>query len=435
MKSTFISREINTINMEMEVTAEEFEAAINEVFQKNRKYFAVPGFRKGKAPRRIIENNYGKDVFIEEAVSVVFNKFYSDALDELGYEPVDHPDIDLEGQEIESGKGINFKVKFVTEPEVKIEKYKGIEVEAPRAEVTDADVESQLKSYATRNARLLSVDREAAEGDTVVFDYAGFIGEEQFEGGTAENSNLKLGSKNFIPGFEEQLIGVKAGDEKDIEVPFPIDYPVEKLAGELAVFKCKIHEIKEEELPEIDDDFAKECSEFDTLEEWKADLKERLAVGKASTRRTNIKNAALDKLMMAAVIDIPECMIENEIDDLLKQFDQQLSYSGQNLQAYLQETKTEMTQFREQIRMEAERKVKGRLVIAEIAKQEGIDATDDEVTEELRSMGIQYGMDAEQMREVVGKDIKYIKKDVIAKKALEVVADHAVVTDLDLSSN
>ncbi len=432
MKANFISREINTVNMTMEVTAEEFESAINKIYKDNKHRFVVPGFRKGKATRKMIENHYGADVFIEEAISEVFNAHYATALDELGYEPVDHPEIDFEDQEIKAGKGIVFNIKFLTEPEVKVKNYKGVEVEVPAAEVTEADIESQLKSYAVRNARLLTVDREAQNGDTVILDYAGFTYDgEQFEGGSAENYKLKLGSNQFIPGFEEQLVGVKAGEDRDVEVRFPDDYPVEKLASEMVTFKCKVHEVKEEELPEIDDDFAKECSEFDTVEEWKEDLKGKIANTKEQSRQNNVKNAIMDILYKETVIDIPEVMIEHEIDQLLRQFDQQLGYQGGNLQQYLEATHTEMDQFREQIRDEAEKKVKTRLIIEAIAVEEGVEVTEEELDEEMKKMGIQYGLDAERMREIVGGDIKYIKKDLAAKKALDIIAAEAVVKDLE----
>jgi trigger factor len=435
MKANFISREINTVSMTMEVTAEEFENAINKVYKENKHRFNVPGFRKGKAPRKIIENNYGSGIFYEDAVSEVFNQFYSDALDEIGYEPVDHPDIDLEGQDIKSGNGILFKVKFLTEPEVKVENYKGVEVEVPPVEVTEKDIENQLQSYATRNARLLTVERPAKVGDTVILDYAGFAFDgEQFEGGTAENAKLKLGSNQFIPGFEDQLVGVSAGEQKDVEVKFPDDYPVEKLASEVATFKCTIHEVKEEELPEIDDDFAKECSEYDTLDEWKEELKKKLAENKEKQRENNIQNAIMDVLYNNTVIDIPEVMIEHEIDDVLRQFDQQLGYSGMNIQQYLETTHTEISEFRESIRHDAEKKVKSRLIVAAVANEEGIEVSEEDLDEELKTMGVQYGMTAERMREIVAGDIKYIKKDIAAKKALKIMADAAVVKDLDISA-
>lgn len=432
MKAEFISREDNTINMTMEITAEEFDAAINDVYKTHRHRFTVPGFRKGKAPRRMVENFYGKEIFQEEALTNVFNENYPTALEEIGdYEPVDNPDVDLGDQDLSSGNNIVFNIKFLTEPEITVEDYRGIEVSVPSAEVTEDDVNDRLHSYAVRNARLVTVDREARVNDTVTLDYKGFTKDgEQFEGGTAENAHLKLGSNQFIPEFEDQLIGCVADEERKLEVRFPENYHEPSLAGQVVDFECKIHEVKEEELPEIDDDFATECSEYDTLEEWKEKIREELTDSKASMRRDQIKNEITNVLLDREIVDIPEVMIEHEIDDLLRNFDQQLSYSGMNLQQYIEETQTDMEEFREQIRMDAERKVKARLLIEAIAKQEGIEVTEDDLTEELRSMGVQYGVDAEQMREMVGGDIKYIRRTVASRKAMDILADAAEVTDL-----
>lgn len=434
MKADFISREVNTVSMTMEITPEEFEKAINKVYKENKHRFNVPGFRRGKAPRKIIENNYGSGVFVEEAISEVFNENYPTALDQLGYEPVDHPDIDLGDQEIKSGNGILFNIKFLTSPEVKVEDYKGVKVTVPTTEVTEADIESQLNSYAQRNARLITVEREARLGDTIILDYKGFDYDgEQFEGGTAENQKLKLGSNEFIPSFEDQLIGAEPGEERTIEVRFPDDYPAEKLASELVKFECKIHEVKEEELPPIDDDLAKECSEFDTLDEWKEDLKVKLAENKKQQTENRVKNEVVQQIYEDTIVDIPEVMIEHEIDMLLRQFDQQLGYSGMTLQKYIEETQTEMSEFREQIRDEAEKKVKTRLIIEAIAEQEGFTASEEDIEEELKNMGVQYGVNAERMREIVGEDIKYVKKDICAKKALDFLAENAEVEETDFS--
>ena len=432
MKATFISREINTVSMTMEITAEEFENAINKSYREKRHIFTVDGFRKGKAPRKLIEAKYGKDVFYEDALNGVFNDNYAAALDELGFEPVDHPEIDLGDQVLESGKGFVFNIKFVTEPEVNVENYKGVRVEVPTPEVTDDDIDTQLRSYANRNARLLTVEREAHEGDTIVIDYAGFDQEgEQFQGGTAEGHKLKLGSHEFIPGFEEQMVGVKAGDERAIDVTFPIDYPGDKLAGQVVTFKCKVHEVLEEELPEINDDLAKECSEFDTLEEWKEEIREKVAANKRQQNENRAQNEILNTLYNETIIDIPEVMIEHQIDDLLRNFDQQLSYSGMSLKEYLEATHTEIDEFREQVRNEAEKKIKTRLIVEEIARREELKATEEEVQEELRKMSVQYGVTPEKMGEIVGDDIKYLRKEVEGRKAMQLLLDTAVIEEID----
>ena len=432
MKATFISREINTVSMTMEITAEEFENAINKVYKAKRNIFTVDGFRKGKAPRKLIESKYGKDVFYEDALSEAFNDNYATALEELGYEPVDHPDIDLGEQKVESGKGIVFNIKFITEPEVDVKDYKGIHVEVPAPVVTEDDIDTQLRSYAQRNARLITVDRAAGQDDTIVLDYAGYTQEgEQFQGGTAEGHKLKLGSHEFIPGFEEQLYGVKAGDERSIDVTFPIDYPGDKLAGQVVTFKCTIHEVKEEELPAIDDDLAKECSEFDTLEEWKEEIRKKVEENRKQQNENRAQNEILNRLYEDTIIDIPEVMIEHQIDDLMRNFDQQLSYSGMSLVGYLEATHTDMEEFREQVRNEAEKKVKTRLIVEAIAAKEGLTAEEDDIQEELKKMSVQYGVTPEKMAEIIGDDIKYLKKEISGKKAIQLLTESAEIEEVE----
>ncbi|MGI6205230.1 MAG: trigger factor [Anaerovoracaceae bacterium] len=430
MKSEFLNRDVNTISMDMEVTADEFEEAINAVYKRNKGKIQVPGFRKGKAPRKIIENYYGRGIFLEDAVTDVFNKFYPEAIDEIGYEPVDHPDIDLGDQEVKSGNGIVFHVKFITEPEVHLERYKGVEVSVPEIEVTNRDVENALNGFAMRNARLVHVDREARMNDTVVLDYKGFLEDgTQFEGGTAENQKLKLGSNTFIPGFEDQLIGAEPGEERTVEVKFPDNYQSKDLAGKVAKFDCKIDEVLEEQLPEIDDDLARECSEFDTLDEWKEDIRKNIKDSRENQKRDHIKNEAVKVLYDEAVIDVPEVMIDHEVDNLLQQFDQQLSYSGMSLDEYLTATQDSIDNFKDTVRADAERKVRSNLIVQEVARQEGLTATDEEVDEEIKRMSTQYGVTPERMKEMIGPDIKIIRKDIASRKALDIIADNAEVTE------
>lgn len=430
MKAEFLNRDGNTISMTMEVTADEFEDAINAVYLRNKSQIQVPGFRKGKAPRKIIENNYGKGIFIEDAVTDVFNKFYPEAINELGYEPVDHPDIDLGDQEVKSGNGILFNIKFLTEPEVHLESYKGVEVSIPEVDVTNRDIENALNGFAMRNARLVHVDREARMNDTVVLDYKGFLEDgTQFEGGTAENYKLKLGSNSFIPGFEDQLIGAEPGEERTVDVKFPENYHSEDLADKVAKFECKIDEVLEEQLPEIDDDLARECSEFDTLDEWKEDIRKNITESREKQKRDHIKNEAVKVLYDEAIIDIPEVMIDHEVDNLLQQFDQQLSYSGMSLDEYLSATQDSIDNFKDTVRADAERKVRSNLIVQEVARQEGLTATEEEIDEELKRMSSQYGVTPEKMREMVGPDINIIKKDIASRKALDIIADNAVVTE------
>ncbi len=432
MKANFINKDINTVSMTMEITAEEFEQAINKCYKEQKHLFRVNGFRKGKAPRKLIEAQYGSGIFYEDAINEVFNANYSDALEEIGYEPVDHPQIDLTDQEIESGKGFTFNIKFITEPEVEVENYTGVHVEVPIPEVTDDDMDTQLRSYARRNARLLHADKAAEEGDTVVLDYKGYdMDGIAFEGGSAEGHKLKIGSREFIPGFEEQLLGVKADDEKTIEVTFPIDYPTEKLAGELVKFDCKIHEVLEEELPEIDDDLAKECSEHDTLEEWKEEIRENIQKNKRQQNENRAQNEIIGKIYDETVIDIPECMIEHQIDELLRTFDQQLGYNGMTLDSYLEATHTDTEGFREQVRGEAEKKVKTRLIVEAIAKKEGLEPTEEDVKDEIAKMSVTYGVTPEKMTEIIGDDIKYVKKELAGRKALEFLVQKADIVEVE----
>lgn len=428
MKAEFISREINTINIRMEVTAEELQAEIEAIYRKNKKNITIPGFRRGKAPRSIIERYYGKGVFLEDATTNVFNKFYPEALDQMDYEPVDSPEIEVVGDKVEEGSPVVFDVKFLTTPEVHIESYKGIEVKVPPINVTEDDVNLSLKGIAQRNARLLSVERAAEMDDTVSIDYKGFTDDgEQFEGGTADNFQLKLGSGRFIPGFEDQLVGVSAGDHVEVSVTFPPEYPEASLAGQPVIFEVDVKEVFEEEVPPIDDDLAKECSEFDTLEEWKVQLKENIENSRQTSRRAMIRNDAIQYLSDHAIIDIPEVMIDEKVRERMNQFDQQLGYSGMSLEEYLEAAHESVDDFKSSIREDSERVLRNSLIVQEIARREGIEASDEELEEEVRKMGVQYGLKPDQMREVIGRDIKYVRRDICANKAMELVIDEAKV--------
>lgn len=430
MKAEFIGREINTINIKMELTAEELTAAINTVFQRNRKNIVIPGFRKGKAPRNIVQKYYGKDIFMEDALTEAFNKFYPEALDELDFEPVHHPEVSVDGDIAEEGKPVTFDVKFLTTPIVHLDNYKGVEVKVPPIVVTDEDVELSLKSTAQRNARMIPVERAAELNDTVTIDYKGFTTDEvQFEGGTADNFDLKLGSGRFIPGFEDQLVGASAGESREVHVTFPEEYPEETLAGQPVIFYVDIKKVCEEELPAIDDDLAKECSEFDTLDEWKVDLKKNMEESRNQSRRAMVRNEVMQILGEQAIIDIPEEMIDQEVENRMRQFDQQLGYSGVSLEDYLKDAHETVDDFKSNIRQDAERILRSSLIVQDIAKREGLEATEEEIEEEIRKMGVQYGLKPDQMREVVGNDIKYVARDICAKKAMEIVTDEAVVIE------
>lgn len=430
MKAEFISREINTINMRMEVTAEELQEEIEAIYRQNKKNITIPGFRRGKAPRKIIERYYGTGVFLEDATTNVFNKFYGDALDQFDFEPVDNPQIEVVGDKVEEGSPVVFDIKFLTTPEVHMESYKGIEVSVPPIVVEDKDVDLALQGIAQRNARLLSVERAAEMNDTVTIDYKGYTDDgTQFEGGSADDFQLKLGSGRFIPGFEDQVIGSSAGDHVTVSVTFPPEYPEPTLAGQPVIFEVDVKEVFEEEVPPIDDDLAKECSEYDTLDEWKVELRENMLKSRETSRRSMIRNDAVKFLNDHAIIDIPEVMIDHEVDKRMREFDQQLSYSGMSLEQYLEQAHETIDDFRSNIREDSERILRNSLIVQDIAKREGLEATEEELEEEIRKMGVQYGLKPEQMRDVIGKDIKFVKRDICAKKAMEIVVDSAVVTE------
>ena len=336
MKATFISRDKNTVKFTMEFTAEEFEQAQIKAYQEAKNQFEIPGFRKGKAPRSIIEKHYGEGVFFEDAIDALFRQFYGNALADLDLEVIDSPAAEF--SKIAKGEGFTVTITVECFPIVEVKDYKGVEVEKVVQEVKDEDVENELKAVQKRNARMILVERPAKEGDTVLFDYAGFVGDEQFEGGTAERQELVLGSGMFIPGFEEQLIGTTPGEKVDVKVTFPEEYHAEELAGKEAVFHCLVHEIKEEQLPELDDEFAKDVSEYDTLEELKNANRERLEAYAKTSAENQMKDAAILKVVEANDVEIPRAMVEDEIDRMIGELNQQLRYQGITIDKYLEFT-------------------------------------------------------------------------------------------------
>ena len=368
MKPTLISKENNEAKFTMEFTAEEFEAAIIKVYQSQKDKFMIDGFRKGKAPRSIIERKYGEGIFFEDAINNLFSMNYPLALDQLDVDAIDHPKADF--SELKKGEGFTVTINVTCYPEFEVKDYKGVEIETVNADVTDEDVEKELQNKAKVNARMVEVDRPAENGDTVLIDYEGWVGDEKFEGGTAERQPLKLGSGTFIPGFEEQLVGASKGEDRDVKVTFPEEYHAEELAGKEAVFKCKVHEIKEEELPEIDDDFVKDISDFDTLDEFKADLRSSLEKSAAAKAESQMKNSVIEKVFEANEIDIPDVMVESEIDSMMSEFDQQLRGQGMDLDTYFQYVGKTAEDFRKEVKEDAYKRVKTRMLISKIAEQE-----------------------------------------------------------------
>ena len=426
MKATFISREKNDVKFTMEFTAEEFENAQIKVYQQAKDQFQIDGFRKGKAPRSIIEKHYGEGVFFEDAIDELFREHYGKALGELELEVIDSPAAEF--SKIAKGEGFTATITVACFPVVEVKDYKGVEIDKIEQEVKDEDVDNEIKALQKRNARVILVERPAQEGDTVLLDYSGFVGDEQFEGGTAERQELKLGSGMFIPGFEEQLVGATPGEKRDVVVTFPEEYHAEDLAGKEAVFHCLVHEIKEEQLPELDDEFAKDVSEYDTLEELKKANRERLEAYAKAGSQSQMKDAALGKVVEANEVEIPRTMVEDEMDRMCQELDQQLRYQGMSLQQYLQFTGKDMAAFRDELRPDAERQVKTRIVLMGIVDAEKIEVSEDEMEEELKLMAAQYNMTADKIKEMIGvENLTFLKKDIQVKKAIDFIFDNAVI--------
>lgn len=425
MKATFISREKNDVKFTIEFTAEEFENAQIKAYQQNKDKFQIDGFRKGKAPRSIIEKRYGEGIFFEDAIDELFRDNYGKALAELELEVIDSPAAEF--SKIAKGEGFTATITVACYPIVEVNNYKGVEIDKVEQEVKDEDVDKDIEALQKRNARIVSVEREAKDGDTVVLDYAGFVGDEQFEGGTAEHQELKLGSGMFIPGFEEQLVGAKANDKVDVKVTFPEEYHAEDLAGKDAVFHCTVHEVKEEQLPEIDDEFVKDVSEYDTLEELKNATRERLEKYAKASAENQMQDAALIKVVEANDVEVPAVMVEDEIDRMAQELDQQLRYQGLNLNQYMEFTGKDMAAFREELKPDAERQVKTRMLLNGIAEAEKLEISEDELEEELKSMAESYQTTSDKIKEMLGDSIPYLKKDLRIRKAIKFIYDNAVI--------
>ena len=426
MKATFISREKNDVKFTMEFTAEEFEAAQVKAYNANKGKFVVDGFRKGKAPRSIIEKKFGEGIFFEEAIDELFRENYIKALMELELEVIDSPAAEF--TEIKKGEGFTATITVACYPVVEVKDYKGVEIEKIVNEVAEADVDRDIEQLQKRNARVVLVEREAKEGDTVLFDYAGFVGEEQFEGGTAERQELRLGSGMFIPGFEEQLVGATPGEKRDVVVTFPEEYHAEDLAGKEAVFHCLVHEIKEEILPELDDEFAKDVSEFDTLDELKASTREKLEKYAEAGAVTQMQDKALEKVVEANEIEVPAVMVADEIERMIHELNQQLRYQGMSVDQYLGFIGKNIAEFKEELRPDAERQVKTRLLLMGIVEAEKIEVSEEELEEELKMMSMQYNTSVDEIKNMLGaENLAMFKKDIQIKKAIQFIYDNANV--------
>ncbi|MBB6448326.1 trigger factor [Geomicrobium halophilum] len=415
----------------VEVGADEFKSALDQAFQKVKKDVNIPGFRKGKVPRQLFEQRFGVEALYQDAVDIVLPSAYSKAVEEAGIEPVDQPEIDIE--QIEKGKPLIITAKVVVKPEVELGDYKGLEVEEFDTTVTDEDVDQELEQLREKQADLAVVDEEAAQnGDTVVFDFEGFVDGEAFEGGQAENHSLELGSGQFIPGFEEQMIGLKSGDEKSVELTFPEEYHAEHLAGKPATFNVKLHEVKRKQLPELDDEFAKDVDEeVETIDELKKKKKEELESNKAQEKENHEQDTVVEKASENASIDIPEAMITSETDRMVQEMEQRFQSQGITMDMYYQMAGTDEEGMKEQFKPEAEKRVRMNLVLEAIADAEELEADDEQVDKQLDDMAEMYQRDKEEIRQLLDMQggVETLKKDLRIQNAVKYLVDQSVTVE------
>lgn len=415
--------ETNVYELEITVDAETFTEACKKAYMKQRKSIQIPGFRKGKATQGMIEKVYGEGAFYEEALEIVYPEAVGSAFDEAGLKVIDQP-TDVEFPVMNKQEGVVIKMKVTTYPEVKLGEYKSLKGKMLDTEATDEDVENELKSMQDRNSRLVTVeDRESQMGDTCDIDFEGFVDGVAFEGGKGENYPLELGSNSFIPGFEEQVAGHKTGEEFDVNVTFPEQYEA-SLAGKDAVFKCKINEIKTKELPELDDEFAKDVSEFDTLDELKTDLKKQISERKEANAKTDYENQLIEQVVENMEVEIPECMNKQKCDEMIQDYSYRLQMQGLDLNTYLQYLGQTMEQFREQFMDGAKQQIKVKLALDAIVKAENIEATEEEIAEEIAKLAEQYNMEADKIKAAVPQE--QLTDDIVTRKAVDFVVDNSV---------
>ena len=418
--------EKNMAKLTVEVPAENVEKAIQGAYNKMKKSINIPGFRKGKAPRQLIEKMYGKEVFYNDAIDAMLPSAYSDAVEECGEEIVSHPQIDV--VQIESGKPFVFTATVAVKPAVELGEYKGIQVEKAPIEVKDEEIEAQIAKEREANSRTVTVeDRAVAQGDIVTLDFEGFVDGVAFEGGKGENYDLTIGSNTFIPGFEDQLVGAEIGKELDVNVTFPEKYGAKELAGKAAVFKCKVNGIKVKELPEADDEFAQEVSEFDTLDEYKADIKAKLLKDKEDEAKRAKEDAVIGKIVENATMDIPDAMVEYQTQQMLDDFGRRMQSQGLSLEQYFQFTGMTEADYKEQMKPRALQNIQSRLVLEAVAEAEKLEATEEDLEKEYAKMAEQYKLDVDKVKEIFGEYQKEeLKKDIVIQKAAELVTEAAV---------
>ncbi len=418
--------EKNMAKLTVEVAAEEVEAALQNAYLKNRKQISVPGFRKGKVPRQMVEKMYGPEVFYDDAVNELIRKAYPDAAKESELEIVSRPEVEV--VQIEKGKPFIFTAEVAVKPEVTLGQYKGIEVEKADTAATDEEVTAEIDKEREANSRTITVeDRAVQDGDMTVIDFEGFVDGVAFEGGKGTDYPLTIGSGAFIPGFEEKLVGAEIGKEVDVEVTFPEEYHAKELAGKPAVFKCTVKEIKVKELPELDDDFAQDVSDFDTMDEYKADVRKKVEEKKEAEAKAKKEDAVIEKIIEGAAMEIPDAMVEMQAERIVDEFAQRLQMQGLSMDQYLQFTGGNVQALLDQSKPQALKRIQSRLVLDAVVAAESLTASDEEVEEELGKMAEQYKMEVEKLKEMMGdEDLKNIREDLAVQKAVELVTDAAV---------
>lgn len=430
MKVELIKQEGNKVSFKLTVDNDKFESAVVKAYNKNKGKYNIPGFRKGKAPRKVIETHYGKGVFYSDAIDIVFPEVYPAAIDELKIDPIEVPSIDVE--EISKDNGLVLLVDVEVKPEFQLGDYKGVEVEKVEDTLNEDVVNAKLEEMREKNSRLVSVEREIANGDTANIDFEGFDGEVAFEGGKGENYNLVIGSGSFIPGFEEQLVGKKAGEEVEVNVTFPEEYHAENLAGKPVVFKVKVNEVKVKELPELNDEFAADTTEFNTLEELRADVKAKAEEEAKEAAKNELRNRVIEKVVANTEVEVPEAMVKHEIENQLMELNYQLQYQGFGMEQFLQMTGKTMDEFKAEFtasrREEALRNVKTSLVIEAIAKAEDVQVSEEEVNAEVQKMADAYKMTVDQVKEALRPtDLKDMEGQLKIRKTIDLLVENAKI--------
>lgn len=428
MKVTKEQQEKNSVKLTITVDAETFEKGVQKAYLKNVKKIALPGFRKGKAPRKIIEQYYGAGVFFEDAINFVCPEAYEEALKETGVEAVSRPEIDV--VEIESGKDFVFTATVTTKPEVELGDYNAISVKKVTYRTTQKEIEAEIKKVQEQNARIIPVeDRAVKEGDLTVIDFEGFTDGVAFDGGKGTDYSLEIGSGAFIPGFEDQLVGAEIGKEVEVNVTFPKDYHSEDLKGKKAMFKVTVKEIKEKQLPEINDEFVKDVSEFDTLDDYKKDIKEKIAKSNEQRGRQETENNVIDEVLKIATVEIPDCMIDTQLENIARDFDYRLSMQGLNLAKYLEMTGSNIDAFKEQFKEQAEKQVKTSLVLEAVAKAENIKATEKDIEAEMKKVAESYNMELDKVKDLFkDEERKSLENEIITQKTVDLLVKNATKT-------